>query len=216
MVVFDAATLTLLLWERADPPLDPATGQAISQAKERVELLVQTLHKKGTKILIPTPVLSEVLVQSGPAGLRYVEVLQKTAVFRLEPFDTRAAIELAEMTREALDAGDKKSGVEAPWQLIKLDRQIVAIARVAGASTLYTDDEKLSKFALKAKLNVTGLHELPAPASAAQTDLLAAFEAMKTEQPDEADLEASADEVDNEESAEGVGTTGGTAPSSGS
>lgn len=200
MVVFDAATLTLLLWDEADPPLDPTTGKMVDQAKTRVDLLVQTLHKARTKILIPAPVLSEVLVQAGPAGLQYVEVLQKAAVFRLEPFDTRAAIELAEMTREALDAGDKKAGVDAPWQLIKFDRQIVSIARVAGARTLYTDDEKLSNFARKSKLNVIGIHELPVPALAAQTDMLAALESARTEQPDEAELEE--DNADNEDATE--------------
>jgi hypothetical protein len=139
MVVFDSAVLTLLLWDQARPPLDPATGKPVERCKERMELLVNALHKTKQTILIPTPVISEVLTVSG-AGLRYLAILQKTAVFRIEPFDTRAAIELAEMNKVHLAAGDKKAGIDAPWQKIKIDRQIVSIARVAGAKTLYTND----------------------------------------------------------------------------
>ena len=72
--------------------------------------------------------------------MRYVERLQRAAVFEVRPFDTLAAIELAQMTREAIASGDKKLGEGAPYQKIKLDRQIAAIAKVAGARALYTDD----------------------------------------------------------------------------
>jgi predicted nucleic acid-binding protein len=63
------------------------------------------------------------------------------------PFDTRAAIELAVMTRNAIDQGDKRGGVDAPWNKVKFDRQIVAIAKVAGATTIYSDDLQLRTFA---------------------------------------------------------------------
>jgi hypothetical protein len=89
MAVFDSAVLTLLLWDQAKPPQDPTTGKPVERCKERMELLVEVLHKTKQTILIPTPVISEVLTVSS-ASLRYIAILQKTAVFRIEPFDTRA------------------------------------------------------------------------------------------------------------------------------
>jgi predicted nucleic acid-binding protein len=164
-VAFDAATLTLLLWEGADAPLDPATGLPVERAKERIEFLVQNLHKSRTRIIIPDPVLPEVLVRSGPGGLRYVERLQRAAVFEIRPFDTLAAIELAQMTREAIASG-KKLGEGAPYQKIKIDRQIAAIAKVAGARAMYTDDGPLERFAKRVGLHVVKLYHLPLPAAA--------------------------------------------------
>jgi predicted nucleic acid-binding protein len=162
MVVFDSAVLTLLLWDQARPPLDPATGKPVELCKERMELLVAALHKTKQTILIPTPVISEVLTVSG-AGLRYLVILQKTPVFRIEPFDARAAIELAEMNKIHLATGDKKAGIDAPWQKIKIDRQIIAIAKVAGAKIIYTNDASLKATAEGVGFKVIGVHELPVP-----------------------------------------------------
>ncbi|MBR0965996.1 hypothetical protein JQ554_17615 [Bradyrhizobium diazoefficiens] len=162
MVVFDSAVLTLLLWDQARPPLDQTTRLPVERCKERMELLVHSLHKTKQTIIIPTPVVSEVLTIS-TAGLRYLAILQKTTVFKIEPFDTRAAIELAEMNKTFLATGDKKGGVDAPWQKIKFDRQIAAIARVAGAKVLYTNDGPLKNTAESAGLKVVGVHELPLP-----------------------------------------------------
>ena len=36
--------------------------------------------------------------------------------------------------------GNKKDGSGEPWAKIKYDRQIVAIAKVIGASAIYSDD----------------------------------------------------------------------------
>ncbi len=176
MVVFDAAFLTLILWDKADAPIDPGTHKPVERTKDRIELLVQKLHKNKIQILIPTPVLAEVLVQSGVAGMKYVHMLQKAAVFDIESFDTRAAIELSEIDRRAIDAGDKKSGELAPWQRIKIDRQIIAIAKVAGANTIYTNDGPLGRFAKRDGLTVIGAHEFPLPAEDAQLDMLAVLE----------------------------------------
>jgi predicted nucleic acid-binding protein len=194
MVVFDSAALTLLLWDKAKGPVDSTTGEAVTHCKERMELLVQTLHKSKQTIIIPSPVLAEVLTVSGKAGLKYVAILQKAAVFRLESFDTRAAIELAEMSRVILASGDKKAGIEAPWQKIKTDRQIVAIARVAGAKTLYTNDGSLKSTAESVGLKVIGVEELPVPQEDGQGDLLEVLERQAAAMSEGNDAEAAAEE----------------------
>ena len=60
---------------------------------------------------------------------KFAERLSKLAVFRIEPFDTRPAIEVAAMTRNAKAAGSRKGISDATWAKLKFDRQIVAIAR---------------------------------------------------------------------------------------
>jgi len=62
-----------------------------------------------------------------------------------------------------LIAGDKKSGVDAPWQLIKIDKQILAIAKAARAQRIYTNDAKLAAFAENAGIEVVPIQNLPFP-----------------------------------------------------
>jgi len=202
MVVFDSAVLTLLLWDGSSAPVDPNTGRPVERCKDRIELLVKNLAQWDEIILIPTPVIAEVLVVTGNEGLRYVSILQKSRVFRIEGFDARAAIELAEMTRTALAAGDKFSGIDAPWQKLKIDRQIVAIARVAGARRLYTNDKNLRSVAERAGLGVVGVHELELPAEDPQSDLIEMLEqqaaAMEAPQDGPEDLPTEEDSDEDE------------------
>ena len=202
MVVFNAAVLTLLLWDEANPPNYPGTEDPIERCKERMELLVRTLHESRETIVIPTPALSEVLVASGRDGLRYVQVLERAAVFRIQAFDTLAAIELAEINRTAIDRGDIREGEQAPWQQIKIDRQIVAIAKVTGSHTIYTDDRKLRGFAQRAGINVVRTHELPLPPEpedSRQLDWVKQFETQSEPSEDDEEINLAAElEQDDE------------------
>lgn len=120
-------------------PAGPS-GVPVDRAKERIDHLVNELDRTDAKLIIPTPVLSEALVNAGVvASQQIVETLQKWSVFRIEAFDARAAIELATMTRSAIAKGKKKDP-NITWAKMKFDRQIVAIAKVAGATTIYSDD----------------------------------------------------------------------------
>jgi hypothetical protein len=68
MVLIDATTLLLFLSPLAEPPRDPVTNLPIEHAQLRVEHLVKSLEAKRTKILVPAPALSEVLVHAGTAA----------------------------------------------------------------------------------------------------------------------------------------------------
>jgi hypothetical protein len=140
MVVIDATTLLLML--RPDTPIpDGPNGIPIDRPKDRIDYLVQQLDKAKTKIIIPTPALSEALVRAGvPASQQIIDQLQRYSVFSIEPFDTRAAVEVATMSREAIAKGKKKGDSGGTWDKVKYDRQIVAIAKVHGATTIYSDD----------------------------------------------------------------------------
>ncbi len=171
MVAFDATTLLLLLSPNVPPPRDPTTNQPVQFAKERIDSLVAHLEKEKTKIIIPTPALSEILVRAGRAGPEYLEKISTSAAFKVVPFDIRAAVEVAAMTQQAIQQGDKRSGIEAPWAKIKYDRQIVAIAKVEQASVIYSDDDDVCKLAQAEKMKVVRISELPIPPDAAQRTL---------------------------------------------
>lgn len=169
MVVIDATILFLLLRPGTPVPAGP-DGVPIEKPKERIDLLVKDLEKVKTKIIIPAPALSEILVRAGAAATQQIiEYLQGNSVFRVEPFDTRAAIELAAMTRAAL-AGKKgkRAGSASTWAKLKYDQQIVAIAKVCGATIIYSDDKDIRSIAKTAKIKVIGLSELPLPPEDAQ------------------------------------------------
>jgi predicted nucleic acid-binding protein len=194
MVVFDATMLLLFLRPSSGRPTD-SVGKPIEQIEERLAALVQRLERTKSRIIVPTPALSEVLVHAGNAGPEIVETLTRSTVFRIVPFDALAAVEAALMTRAALKTKDKRSGLNAPWAKVKFDRQIVAIAKATSATMIYTDDSDVRTLATAEDIPVTGLAELPLPPEKVQTEL--SLEPPK-EQTDAALLEI--DEATDEES----------------
>ena len=171
MAVFDATTLLLFLEPDASAAGDPATNEPVTNAKARIDHLIETLDKRRETIVIPTPALSEVLVHANEAGPRYLEILNTTRCFRIEPFDQRAAVELATMTREALREGNLRAGTQATRSKLKFDRQIIAIARTQNETTIYSDDGDIATLAEPLGLEVIPLHTLPVPPKDAQGNL---------------------------------------------
>lgn len=162
ILAVDSSTLALMVNPDARPPNDPTTGQPVVRARERVLGLIARLSGTDT-LIVPTPVLAEVLVRAGDGGPAVLEQLQGQARIRVRPFDERAAVEVALMTQEALKAGDKRGGSEQPWQKVKYDRQIIGIARVSGATRIYADDGGLASFARSVGMEVISTWELPIP-----------------------------------------------------
>ena len=162
-VALDADILLLLLTPDAKPPKDPATNELIERPKERIEYLVTKLADAKTKIVIPTPVLSEILVKAGSAGPQYIDILRQHSQFKIAAFDERSAIECAAQLADAKSRGDKKAGSTSPWAKVKFDRQIVAIAVVNGVERIYSSDEDIKKYATASGLQVTKLWQLPLP-----------------------------------------------------
>ena len=83
--------------------------------------------------------------------------------FRIAPFDERAAIEFAEMTRKAHTSGDLHAGANITRARLKFDRQVLAIARVQNEKHIYTDDGNMAKVAAAAGFAVTATRDLPLP-----------------------------------------------------
>lgn len=172
-VAFDASFLLYLFAPagQVGAPLGP-DGKPIAFAKERVQALFLALEEQKTKIVIPTPALSEVMVRSGvEAGQSYIAIMAKKRVFRIAPFDEKSAIELPIMYGLHRRGEALKQANEGTYAKIKYDRQIVAIAFTEGCSTIYTDDENQAKFAMKQGMAVIGLADCPIPTDAAQIPL---------------------------------------------
>jgi hypothetical protein len=169
MVVFDTTVLSLLLRPGARPPLDRATGVPVTYARERLEGLVETLQKTRTVVIIPSPVLSELLIKAGTAGSAIIAAIEQSSAFRVASFDKRAAIELAQITNASLaTARERREAVAATAAKIKFDRQIIAIAKVQQATAIYSDDEQLIAFAEANAITCVRVADLPIPESTRQ------------------------------------------------
>jgi hypothetical protein len=164
MVVFDATMMLLLMRPDVNAPPDPITSLPVENAEARISALIEDLEKQKTKILIPTPALSELLVRAGDDTPSLISIIQKNSVFRIVPFDTLAAIEVSAMTRQAIDDGDKRGGVvDSTWAKVKYDRQIIAIAKVHRATTIYSDDNHIHSHCKDTQINVIRLSDIPVP-----------------------------------------------------
>jgi predicted nucleic acid-binding protein len=161
VVVFDNTVLCLLLHPEAEIPNDPVTDTPVERAQDRMRYLVEQLREAGTRILIPAPVLAEFLTF---ADAEYLTEINQNMWFEIAPFDQRAAVEAAIALRRALASGQgKKLGLADTWQKIKIDRQLVAIAKVNDAAPIYTSDSAVVRLAKDAGIEVVHLADLPIP-----------------------------------------------------
>ena len=161
-VGFDSTMLSLLLNPDTQIPADPSTGLPVDLAKERVEFLVASIQKQRQKIVVPTPVVAEILTLLGPTSAKYLQIINKSVVFEVRPFDEIAAIELSFLNRDVFATQDTKNKLE-PYQKIKIDRQILAVCRVAKCNVLYTDDKGLINRAAMCDIQTRRLCEVSDP-----------------------------------------------------
>ena len=118
---------------------------------EAVSNLIRTLSAENAKVIVPTPALAEVLTHSTETAQDWMQVLNTHACLQVRPFDDKASFELAQLL------GENAAGLR---DILRFDRQIVAIARVYGASVLYADDDKVAEFATKCGIPAKRLKDL--------------------------------------------------------
>lgn len=159
IVVLDASVLIFLFEKDANAPLDPETGAPIDRCYDRVNHLVATLDRDRATVIVPTPALGEILVKVGDAGPSWLQILERAPRVRLVSFDTMAAVEFAALQTERKARGAKISGGRAK---AKFDDQIIAIARMCGAQTIYSDDQGLAA-AAGPRLSVIGVAAMSLP-----------------------------------------------------
>src|SRR5437879_5929458 len=118
-VAFDNSFLTLVFNRKS--------AASIPDAAELVDDLIESLEEHKAKIIIPTPVLTEVLLKTGPSGPTYIEVLKRFSCFQVKPFDEKCAVELAETLISSI--AKKRTKKQVSHAKITFDRQIVAVAK---------------------------------------------------------------------------------------
>lgn len=161
-IAIDATALSILL--------NPKSPMPVELGRERINGFIAKAERDRRKLIIPTPATAELLTAIGPNSADYIRVINRKAVFEVKPFDEVAAMELAFLNRDVFGALDKKNGLE-PWQKIKVDRQIIAIAKVADCEQILTEDTALANRARLCDIEATKLADLPIPDSAKQGEL---------------------------------------------
>lgn len=154
--------------------------------KARIDHFIGRMEKAKSLVIIPMPALAEFLVKADTAGIDAMNRLERKAYILAAPFDRAAAFECAQIDRAALGAGAvtgnganggepskgaKKDGVDAPWQKIKIDRQVVAIAKARGASWVISADDGVRNNALRVGMLAFTIDDLELPPSALQAPL---------------------------------------------
>jgi hypothetical protein len=150
--VFDTTFMLLLTDDLALAP--PAPAGVTDEARDRLTLLLETLDNARDHIVLPTPVLTELLVSGRADPGATLNVLNGLARMRMEAFGTRAAIECAEMLRRMV----RGSG---PRSKVKFDHQIVAIAKAVGAASVYSDDHDVKALCGRERITCLGVWDLP-------------------------------------------------------
>lgn len=163
IVLFDTSTLTFLFKPDAPGPFIDGTGERVSDCGERISFLLAELQKAKATIIIPTPVIAEIMVLAGTAMAEWHRILTTSRHFRSAPFDVLAAVECAEMAKRRLGARMSR----AEKAKAKFDEQIVAIGRAEGAEIIYSDDGGIRELAGEG-VKVLGMADMPLPPSEAQ------------------------------------------------
>jgi|SRR3984957_12289437 len=162
MLALDANLTSLILYPHSRPLMDYRIGKPISEPYQRLSVLIEQADKLTTEIVIPTPALAEALVAAEDIQASLAE-LKKHARIRIEPFSERACIELAIRVRQALKKKDKRDGVSDVWEKVRVDRQIVATAFIAGATEIYSTDKGVHKHAELWGMTPKHLSDVPLP-----------------------------------------------------
>jgi len=103
--------------------------------------------------------MAEVLVRAGQGRSKYVSILSDRWRFQILPFDSRAAIEAAELIAQI----KTKSQSWATWAKVKFDIQIVSIAKAENATVIYADDKDIENLAKRVKIPCRRICDLPLP-----------------------------------------------------
>ncbi len=169
-VAFDNTMLSILLNPNGKIPFAEGTDIPVEFAKERAEAVIVDVQKARRKIIIPAPACAELLTVIGPTAEQYISLVSRSRIFEIGNFDARCAAELAFLNRDSFHYQDEKNKVE-PYQKRKVDRQIVAICKVYGATEIYTDDKGLASRALLCGVTPIGIAKVAIPEGARQGKL---------------------------------------------
>lgn len=142
----DNTFLTLLHNPKASVPEKFLGDHSASDVPMLIESMIADFDDSSATIIIPTPVLAEVMVGTSDR----IAVLNRLKLYsniEIVPFCENSAIELAIISDEEYKNGRKTGTLNEPYQKTKIDRQIVATAKVYGATHFYSTDRQQIQFA---------------------------------------------------------------------
>jgi rRNA-processing protein FCF1 len=141
----------LIAWKSPDAPAD---------VRERATHFIDRLCATQSHLVIPAPAIAEYLVKSELCEVVSMDAIRDESWVTVGSFDYEAAIEMHLIDRAALYLGRKKDGIEDPWQRIKLDRQIVAIARMHECDLIVTGDRGVMATAMRVGIPSCSVEDL--------------------------------------------------------
>lgn len=145
-----------------------------SDEKLRLDLLFEKVKQHaGGRIVVPAPVFAEFLIKTDEATKGWFTGLERKRSVVVAPLDKRAAFECALIDKSVIATYGNKKGqqTEEPWQKIKVDRQVLAIAKANNSDLLVSNDKNMHKSAELIGVNVMYLQDLELPESAKQKKL---------------------------------------------
>ena len=156
-----------------------------SDDRARIDHFMDCAEKAKSKIVFPMPAIAEFLVGADLAGVEFLNRLDRKTFVVMADFNRAAAFELAQIDRAARNMGDKKDETIAPWQKIKVDRQIVAIGKSLGAALVISGDGSVRNNALRIGMVGMTIQELELPEAAKQQKLaLVPVKKARTKKPE--------------------------------
>jgi len=170
-VVFDTTFLARLWRSDLPAPIDLETGEPVTRVRDRLDFFIAELERTGSKIIVPTPALSELLAGLKEPGRIVLDDLNSSSVFEIRPFGLRAAIEAAASVQVSRTMGTLKGLSSSTWQKVKVDRQIVAIATVERAERICSEDSDVKNLAEIAGIAFLRLADLSLPPEEPQREL---------------------------------------------
>lgn len=160
MVILDTNALVLFF------------GKRLNQDDSlRMQGLLLELRKKRESIGIPAQVWAEFIDQAGQAEIEATQNIFKTSAFRLLSYDLRAAMETVEVVRLGRSARKSEVGGKRPRQAVKVDWQIIAVAKVHSARLLITNDVDMINEAQRSGVRCIKIQDLPIPDGLRQHNL---------------------------------------------
>ena len=154
MVVFDATVL-----------IDLFNPKVMGNRRLRLDLLIGTLDKQKEKVVIPAPAYTEFLIGAHGARDAYQARIEKSSMFRVEPYSKKVAIECAILLSSVFSTPEKRAITKTK---LKFDWMIVATAKALDAAYVYTGDDDIVRFSKHAGVMAVRLDDLPLPAASPQ------------------------------------------------
>ena len=120
-----------------------------------IRSLITNIDDTKQRIVIPTPVMAEVLSAQDRSVKDSYLTLHRDSFFTIAPLDEPAAAEAANITRRIRPLGTiTQNRANNGRQEVKVDILIIAIALVNGARVIYSTDPHFKTIAERANLNI--------------------------------------------------------------